>query len=991
MNNWEKSVYLSAAAINSEGEALEKQKIHMDSYEASVNRLSDSWDKFLNTAKADTFKGFNNFLGGLLGLVDSLNFSVGDLLKTLGGFIVMTKGEKIFNGTKNFLKSFLSSTKRAITMGEVTKDLPIQDKSVREAVDKVAKLGQSFTKVENVAESLQGTVGKLNVEGEKINRSTKKRIKIYNNLELTTEQAKEAEEELANARKKALEATAKPTITGSFMRVAGQAMLYAQMASAIVSGIFSAIDALTEDASDKARKGLSQAQSLREKIEKSSAQETKSNLDMLTKVATQVNAGEISPELQSELTTIIETLNENLGVNKSLLKTDANGNETLKNLEELVAEYETEIASQSFESFMGGRETLFSDLNKQLADKNYKAFGVGANVEEIVGDAVSVAAGAAGGALQGAALGAVGGPIGAGIGALIGGAVGLISSIFDGGSYKTVGGVGEDVTLEEAIRITEENYKNALKNENAEIISQLKDSLDQLKEIKTTIDEQTEALREDYSANLQMLANSLGKTKIAPTDVAMIQSIIDVVASELSLEQMASKEVYDTFRQGIKELVVDLTGVDTKAAYTEIYKTFESGGYFASLLGDNTSALRQVGAIISANGPTLASAASALREELEKNSKEYERQLSATEHRSKMLNSLATLGADSNFSKDQILSMLNIGGAVNTSGIVDPALRSYAQGLVDLYEEYWGEDGKIANASYLQDQEKLGEEYARAVSLKEKEYEILKKQLEVQKSQNKLAEAQRERDTLVFRNGRFMYEANPNTIKQLTEEQEKLKAELDQLTIQQAINENIVAEQDELEGILTATNKIVELLEGDVAANVLKIQESIGEDIQKDIADGIIDNPMYYMLYQMISGLSADYQDKLSQLELFTDKEGNFITGLTGKSPYDKGGLLQGKGLFSKQTSLDEVVLSATDAPKILSLLSKTGEFQDTVLQANTLLKSLGIKDGKISSLLTQTNGGNIIFWGKHLGKKIAVLTITDSNPQKLVQILFFP
>ena len=255
-------------------------------------------------------------------------------------------------------------------------------------------------------------------------------------------------------------------------------------------------------------------------------------------------------------------------------------------------------------------------------------------------------------------------------------------------------------------------------------------------------------------------------------------------------------------------------------SFDQLATDIKEGKYFSGIKLTDEQINKALTAL-AAVAPRLAQAASVLKNSIDDLNDTYKRPLKAAEAESAMLGSLATLGGDLDMSKGDILSMLHIGGKADTTKILDTAFQKYAKELTDLYEEYWGENGKIANATYLETQDQLNEEYERAVNLKQKEYEILKKQLEVQKAQNQLEQAQRERDTLVFRNGRFIYEANPTTIQELKQQQEQLQKEQDQLEIQKAIADHTTGLQDYFNHMQIAADKIATLLEGDLTQKTL--------------------------------------------------------------------------------------------------------------------------------------------------------------------------
>ena len=327
-------------------------------------------------------------------------------------------------------------------------------------------------------------------------------------------------------------------------------------------------------------------------------------------------------------------------------------------------------------------------------------------------------------------------------------------------------------------------------------------------------------------------------------------------------EQLQNDEFAEAMKKDYVKMVDYLAG---GGSFDQLATDIKEGKYFSGVKLTDEQINKALTAL-AAVAPRLAQAASALKNSIDDLNDTYKRQLKAAEVESAMLGSLATLGGDLDMSKGDILSMLNIGGKADTSNILDPAFQKYAKELTDLYEEYWGENGKIANATYLETQDQLNEEYERAVSLKQKEYEILKKQLEVQKAQNQLEQAQRERDTLVFRNGRFIYEANPTTIQELKQQQEQLQKEQDQLEIQKAIADHTTGLQDYFNHMQIAADKIATLLEGDLTQKTLEgtqLSELIKADLEK--GGGKLTDPFLIALWDAMNKLTDDEKAQLAK------------------------------------------------------------------------------------------------------------------------------
>lgn len=1000
MNNWNESLYLSAAALNSEGTALKKQEIYIESYEAKVNKLKSTWDEYITSiANSGWMKWIVDSGTGLLSFLDKANVGVGEIAASITSLALLWKKEKIGNlfGTiTNLSVSGYNKVIHPIKTRQI--DYLGTDDAIKagyinsadyQAVEKqfIKKGLNRSGKTIEVTEKLFKQIGDFTEDSlkneDRLDKAAKARLLRYKELNWTTDKMIEEEHNLAIVRKETtrasiqarkkeawgkLSAGEKAKVIGSNAAQAlGTGMAVYQVASAV--GNFIASEHNKENLAflDKAAQKIS---TITEKIQKEGHANTLENYELFEKITSQIGAEGVTPELQEELTTIINTLENKFGslidVENRIYKQDKDGNLTVKNLEELLADYTEAAADMTYESFTAGQSTAIQDLKKQANSKEYKAIGYG--VDE-AGMGFGIGSSTLAGAAMGAKIGSFAGRWGIAIGSLLGGFAGAVGGIF-GKDYGQVEDYGPNITIAEAIKQTEANIKQLRVEGKTEEARLVEEELKKLQDIQTSIEESAKVIREDYNSAFQTYAKAVGKQKnLAASDIALIQSIVSAISKEISVEQLGTEETYNILQSGVNDLITYLSENNTNKGYQDLANKFAQGSYFAGLLDTNSSLMAQLTAVIQSNGVTLAKAGKSLKESIDKSTEEYKRQHSAAEKENQMLNTLATMGSELGMSGTDISEMLNLGGDVNVNKILNPAYRKYAKELADLYKEYWGEDGKIANASGLETQEQLNAEYERAISLKQKEYEILQKQLEVQKAQNKLSEVERERDTLVFRDGHFMYEANPAAIQQAKEEAEAAQREIDLLSVQQDIEAHTKSQLDYLGEISTALENIGALLEGDITANMIKIAEVLGEEIKKDLEDGVINNSAIAELYEKIKNMSPDEQAQLVKIfkdekgnELFIDENGNFNKNIAVADSYDKGGLLQGKGMFSKQTSQDEVVLSATDAPQILSLLSRTGEFKETVNNADSLLRTLIFKEGKVSSALTSELGNSTIY-----------------------------
>lgn len=935
MNNWDKSLYLSATALNAEGTAMEKQADYMDSYEAKMKQLRDTIDSFVHSGfDANWLKGIASGLTGLINGLNSVGLNLKTILATLAGIAGATKGstllQRMFAG---FGKGGRGGSKKQIEYLSQSSIFTPEEggKSVSELQNLqsvLVKMGKNTRASTKALDILADKSGQLTVAGmASLNEEAKARLKFYNDSKLSANEAIQIEQNLAAARI----ATGKASwgeqwkasggwgragmIVGAVGKVAGYGLAAYQLISGVVEAIQKKQEERIREIAKQATESISTAL---EKASEKSLVSAQQNFEELQKIASQASEGSFSAEMSEQLNTIIENLQKQTGISIEALEKDENGNYTLKSIENIVKDYQDVFIEKGGSGLTEESKELLKETEK-ARNKDYSAF---LPREEL-------------------------------------------AEMFSPAEMKEF---LPFYSLEGVISTLEEEIKSEGISEGEK--SKLKERLEELKKTKEEIDKALSQVRSEYFANLSLYGTSYASQKvqrerngkvvserrISQTVQNTIDSIMNNVVSGFSEEQLQNDELAEAMKKDYVKMIDYLAG---GGSFDQLATDIKEGKYFSDVKLTDEQINKALTAL-AAVAPRLVQAASALKNSIDDLNDTYKRQLKAAEVESAMLGSLATLGGDLDMSKGDILSMLNIGGKADTSKILDPAFQKYAKELTDLYEEYWGENGKIANATYLETQDQLNEEYERAVNLKQKEYEILKKQLEVQKAQNQLEQAQRERDTLVFRNGRFIYEANPTTIQELKQQQEQLQKEQDQLEIQKAIADHTTGLQDYFNHMQIAADKIATLLEGDLTQKTLEgtqLSELIKADLEK--GGGKLTDPFLIALWDAMNKLTDDEKAQLAKWGIFADEQGKFMS----KKPYDTGGLLEGQGLFKKQSIGDEVVLSPTDAPKILSLLSRTSEFQSTVENANSLLRTLGARDGKPEGLLSAlANGTTNIF-----------------------------
>ena len=987
MNNWDKTLYLSTVALNSENKAMDKQGIYIESLEAKMNRLSAAWDKFTTKGTdASLFKGMADAGNVLLEVLNALRLNLSSFLGLAGGVVLSNisfKGLGSSSFVNKIKEGFNNTFRYPIGSLFAGKDLKQQDSivaaleretagfssKVKEVTTGIAKLGKTESKFASEREALYLREGLTAEESQQAENALNAARQSTTSSTYAAAKAEATEAEKRYQRAFEIDPTSMETAyyekqwksarrlqrkrgLGKVVGAAGTALAVGSIVQSLTSSLAGALKSwVSPNTFDKIK---SSVEEISKGIEKGTGIENKESLEMLEKVVTQTNEGaEFTQEMQEQLKTVIETLQANLGTTKSLLTVGKEGNVTLANVTDLMNQYYDLAATQPLlsDKTQGKLKELAS-----LSGTGFSVYGKSFDTASFLGD---LAGGVSGGAAAGSVIG--GGPIGAVIGGIVGAAGPAIKAAL--GGYDIAGEIGTAKTIEEAISKTKENIADA---SNAKIKAELNSYLEDLEGVKEKIDSIIGSAREEYASNLSFRARKQAGGRLTNVDKGMINSILSVVTSELSVEQLTDKRV----GQELDDLTKDIVNERLKqgASYTDFASLFQEGGKFYTLLKELGVSSVQIESIISMAMPSLAKSAAALKESVSKIKEQYDRAVKAGSARGAMLNSLADMGFALDMSAQDVSKMLNLGGNINTARILDPAYKEYAEDLNELYEKYWGENGRIANASYLEDQQQLNEEYERAVALKQKEYEILQKQLEIQEAQNKLSQAQRERDTLVFRNGRFMYEANPSTIQNLTKEQEDKQRAIEQLQVQADIEKHTNDILSNASAMASALGKIQEQLgniEGGMAeqAFIDMITADLGDTKQTAEAlekDGKIENKFLDEFFKnMFATLPKDEREKIWD---WLGLKEEYVQKLKGQYAYDSGGLLQGQGYFRKDSIGDEVVLSPTDAPKVLSLLSNTSQFTETVNNADKLLRSIVMRGGEATSLFNGFDGGNTIY-----------------------------
>lgn len=936
MDNWNESLYLSAVAFNSEGTAMQKQKDYMDSYQASLNQLKDTFDQFVTGGMgAEAFTGFVKGLNSTLETLNKVGLNLKNILGLISSIILTTKGaaiggalgggmEKMFGRISDIFGSIIGKIKSPTDTGllhftkeglsrlnkrkreeqwyqgeggtydgnyitvfkkmqlEYVESLNFTNESLKKSIKQQIALGNNTKNTTKITQEMlttykdgNKTILALKEGSEQLDKAAQQRLAAYQDEGLTSEQAVVVENSLANARQKTISSTSK-AITAALSKgieVAGIATFVYRIVSTALGWFMK--DA--ESASDKSDMLVAAINRLQTGDE---VQKTAEGLELLGKISAQLTESGLTDEMSEQLTSIIDTLNKNLDVNIDLFKTSTDGTRTLRNLEEIQQEYYDKITSGEANLFSAQELEDMETLQAELEKSTYSAYTADKDISTSEG--AKVLGWGAAGATAGAILAGPAAPIGALIGGIIGTIIGGAIEYFDEPEVQeSIRGL----TLEDALKETKKTRDELL-------VKGDKDSLDAARALEEKaltplqnaydrLVSKAEEYRSEYASAFGIYTQTKGKN-LTSADKAVMQTIGEQIAANMTINQIAegtgAGSFYQQVQDELNELILQLES--GKLSYTEVADKI--GTELLPSLAGNTKAIDAVQKTIGAQMPTVTKSLTLMKNSLDKLNETIDKRISGTQARAEMYQTLAGIASSQNLSAADASAFLNLGGGLNASRLINPALRQYSQELADLWEEYWGSDGKIAKSTVLETTEQLSNEYQRQVEIKAKELEIIQKQLEVQKAQNNLSEAERERNTLVFRNGRFVYEANPETIQQLQNQQESLSNEIDSLNTQKEILEYTKNELNALERTAAAVEKFTEYASD--SDNKLGEWREIFELISADIIDnGVINDEGLTAIYEAFLALNKEQQAALVQGGLFSAKVG---TDASGKAIY---------------------------------------------------------------------------------------------------------
>lgn len=160
--------------------------------------------------------------------------------------------------------------------------------------------------------------------------------------------------------------------------------------------------------------------------------------------------------------------------------------------------------------------------------------------------------------------------------------------------------------------------------------------------------------------------------------------------------------------------------------------------------------------------------------------------------------------------------------------------------------------------------EEITAEYERQVEIKQKEYELLKAQLDVVKARTKLENAQNERTVRMFVNGAWQWVADPNAIKSASQELADAEAEQDRIEREKAQQEyinDLEAQKDNNQLEIDLNNQLLEKIQTQID-DIINETKSVEEWLKLIAEQG---PPM---LHDVISGASDKLVDLLENLGL---------------------------------------------------------------------------------------------------------------------------
>lgn len=195
MENYQKALELSQVAFESEGSAMEKYRIYLDSIEASTNSLKAAWTGFVNSLEASGIikmfiSGLSTLvkvLGKVVSWVKTASDALNDFNKNLGGVL---GGQWIFDLIGGWLG--ISDSSEDVT--ENTKNY----------TDVLEKLNKQTSIYEELVQALAVDLGEVNsAMSEKIELMEKERktLKDQQQLQQRLLAVEKAREELANAKR----------------------------------------------------------------------------------------------------------------------------------------------------------------------------------------------------------------------------------------------------------------------------------------------------------------------------------------------------------------------------------------------------------------------------------------------------------------------------------------------------------------------------------------------------------------------------------------------------------------------------------------------------------------------------------------------------------------------------------------------------------------------------------------------------------------------
>ncbi len=365
-------------------------------------------------------------------------------------------------------------------------------------------------------------------------------------------------------------------------------------------------------------------------------------------------------------------------------------------------------------------------------------------------------------------------------------------------------GLTEDLE-QEGLTEKDKNYLLKRLNDADEAYKSLHD------EIKSSLesrDKQIQALKDLATTSISdTLVNLQGSEK----------GIYDLLTGNIEIKDVSQKGL-DNYQNKIKSIAETLDGIDANNFETKWQALL---GVFPELTEkDKENALKHL-----TNLETrLSDSISAVKEKLSP----FEQEVKKLEDKADAIKGLydfrRSIADEAGLQGDDYKSFASDG---NTGLITDPKLKDLAQRMQQDYDKYL-EDINNAEAQGLNNQDAITKLYETQVKLKQKELEILKKQLAIDEKRKNLNALENERTQVSFINGQKVWVQDYEAVEKARQELENAQNEKTKLESELSTDRDIATRQEEYTKLSTSMEELNLAMEkGDSALKVF------GENLDK--------------------------------------------------------------------------------------------------------------------------------------------------------------